>query len=434
MGQATFSQYVPMIRDTSAQDRTIAAPPRSRTKIALIAAGIVVVLLVTGFAVPSIGRMFSATRSVSAERLRIGEVKRGTLVRDVSAQGRVVAAVSPTLYAPAAGTVTYLVKAGDKVAKDSVLAELQSPELKSQLEREQATLSSLEIELSRARIQNKQAQLTTRRTADQAEVDRAAAQREWERAERAFAKGAISEVDHLAAKDTLRKAELAYEHARSDTGLQGESLDFELRTRQLSVDRQRLAVTELQRQVDGLKVLAPVDGQVANLAAAQKANVALNAPLLTVIDLSQLELEIQVSESFADDLGVGMPAEIRDGEARIAGEVSSISPEVVNGQVTGRVRFKDAQPAGLRQNQRLTTRILIESKPNVLMVERGPFLDADGGRVAYVVDDDMAMRRAVQVGAGSLSAIEIVSGLKEGERIVISSTTEFEGAEKVMLR
>ena len=82
----------------------------------------------------------------------------------------------------------------------------------------------------------------------------------------------------------------------------------------------------------------------------------------------------------------------------------------------------------------MTTRILIEEKPGVLMVERGPFLDADGGRVAYVVVDGMATRRAVQVGAGSLSAIEIVSGLKEGERIVISSTTEFEGAEKVMLR
>lgn len=423
-----------MIRDTSATDRSIAPVPRSRKQIALIATAVAAILLVTGFAVPSVGRWFSATRSVSAERLRIGEVKRGTLVRDVSAQGRVVAAVSPTLYAPAAGTVTFLVKAGDRVAKDAVLAELQSPELKSQLEREQAMLSTFEIELSRARIQNRQSQLTTRRTADQAEVDRAAALREWERAERAFSKGAISEVDHLAAKDTLRKAELAYDHAKLDSSLQGESLAFELRTRELSVERERLAVAELQRQVDGLEVLAPVDGQVSNLAVAQKANVALNAPLLTVVDLSQLELEIQVPESFADDLGVGMPAEIRDGDKRIAGEVSSISPEVVNGQVTGRVRFADAQPEGLRQNQRLTTRILIEEKPGVLMVERGPFLDADGGRVAYVVSDGYAARRAVQVGAGSLSAIEIVAGLKEGERIVISSTAEFEGAEKILLR
>ena len=88
-----------------------------------------------------------------------------------------VAAVAPTLYAPAPGTVTFAVNAGDAVQKDQVLAELVSPELKNTLSREQASLESLEVEVARARIQNKQAQLTARRTADQAEVDRAAAQR-----------------------------------------------------------------------------------------------------------------------------------------------------------------------------------------------------------------------------------------------------------------
>lgn len=424
-----------MIRDTSAQDRTIAAPPASRRKLVLIVAGALAVLLITGFAVPSMQRWFSAERSVSGERLRIAEVKRGTLVRDVSVQGKVVAATAPTLYAPAAGTVTFKVKAGDAVAKDTVLAEVDSPELKNQLDREQASLQSLEIDVQRARIQNKQAQLTTRRTADQAEVDLAAAQREWQRAELAFAKGAMAQVDHLAAKDTLRKAELANEHAQADSGLNNESLAFELRTRELALERQRLAVAELHRQFDSLAIKSPVDGQVANLAVAERTNVANNAPLLTVVDLTQLELEIQVPESFADDLGVGMVAQVRYGNGDVAGELSSVSPEVVNGQVTGRVRFAGTQPEGLRQNQRLATRILIEEKPNVLMVERGPFLDSEGGRAAYVVDGNgIATRKTITVGSSSLAAIEIVSGLKPGERIVVSGTDAFEDAPTVMIR
>ncbi len=423
-----------MIRDTSAQDRRIAAPPVSRRKTVGIAVGVLAVLLMTGFAVPSMQRWLSASRSVSGDRLRIAEVKRGTLVRDVSVQGRVVAANAPTLYALAAGTVSFKVKAGDAVAKDAVLAQVDSPELKNQLERERASLQSLEVEVQRARIQNKQAQLTTRRTADQAEVDLAAAQREWQRAELAFAKGAMAQVDHLAAKDTLRKAELEYNHAKADSGLNSESLAFELRTRELALERQRLAVAELERQFDALTVRSPVDGQVANLAAAERASVILNAPLLTVVDLSQLELEIQVPESFADDLGVGMAAQIRYGNGDIPGQLSSVSPEVVNGQVTGRVRFAGTRPEGLRQNQRLATRILIEEKPNVLMVERGPFLDSEGGRAAYVLDGNgIATRTNITVGSSSLSAVEILSGLKPGDRIIVSGTDAFEDAPTVMV-
>jgi HlyD family secretion protein len=423
-----------MIRDTSATDRVIAAPKASRRRTALVAAAVVVLLLLTGFAVPSMQRWLSASRSVSGERLRVAEVRRGTLVRDVSAQARVVAAVAPTLYAPAAGTVTFRVRAGDTVARDQVLAVLASPELESQRDRERATLESLEVEVSRARIQNKQAQLTARRTADQAEVDLAAAEREWQRAEQAFSKGAMSKVDYLTAKDNLRKAELSNGHAQQDAKLQAESLAFELRTRELALERQRVVVAELERQVDSLAVRAPVDGQVANLAVADRANVPLNQALLTVVDLSALELEIRVPESFADDLGLGMHAEIRYGDRDLPGTVSSVAPEVVEGQVTGRIRFAGAQPAGLRQNQRLTTRILIEERPNVLIVDRGPFLDADGGRVAYVVDDGVATRRPIEVGAGSLAAVEIVSGLAEGEHVIVSSTAEFEGADKVLIR
>ena len=420
-----------MIRDTSAQDVVMAAPPRSKKRVAMIAVGAAVLLTFAGLAIPSVGRYLSSSRSVSAAQIRTAPVTRGTLVRDISVQGRVVAAVSPTLYAPVAGTVTLVAKAGDTVKKDEVLAEVVSPELKNRLDQEQATLQSLDVDVQRARIQNKQAQLLVRRTADQAEVDLAAAQREWERAEQAFSKGAMSKVDYLTAKDNLRKAELTDAHARDDFKLQNESLAFELQTRELALQRQKLNVAELVRQVDALKIRAPVDGQVGTIAVVDKANVPANAPIITVVDLSKLELEIEVPEIYADDLGIGMGAEIRNGGQVLAGSLSSISPEVIEGQVRGRVRFEGNQPAGLRQSQRMTARLVIEEKPNVLMIARGPFFDADGGRFAYVVDDGTAIRRPIKTGAASLAAIEVVDGLKQGEVVIISDTQEFGGADRI---
>jgi HlyD family secretion protein len=91
-------------------------------------------------------------------------------------------------------------------------------------------------------------------------------------------------------------------------------------------------------------------------------------------------------------------------------------------------------PPGLRQNQRLTTRILMEEKNAVLTLQRGQFLDSGGSRIAYVLDEDnVAHRRSIEVGARSLAAVEIVHGLNEGEVVVISSIDQFRSADTVLV-
>lgn len=421
-----------MIRDTSAQDRVLAAPGNAKKKFVWAGLGVAAIIALALLA-PTVSRLMSADSSASSARLRIAEVKRGNLVRDVSVQGRVVAAVAPTLYARSAGTVTLDVHAGDKVKKGDVLAEIDSPELTNKLKQEQATLDSLALDVERTEIDNRKQEAASRMAYEQAVITRVAAARDVERNQIAFERGAQPEMTVLHAKDDLAKAKLAEENASRNLGLDREGLAFELKTRRFAHERQKLLVEDLARQVDELKLRAPVDGQVGQLIVQQRANVAASAPVLTVVDLSALEVEVQVPEVFAHDLGVGMAAEIQDGGERYVGEVSAISPEVQNGQVTGRVRFGANKPAGLRQNQQLTTRILMDEHPNVLIVERGPFVDTGAGRVAYVVRNGTAERTPIQVGATSLNAVEIVSGLKEGDRIVISGTDEFKGAQRVAL-
>jgi len=107
---------------------------------------------------------------------------------------------------------------------------------------------------------------------------------------------------------------------------------------------------------------------------------------------------------------------------------------VQSNQVLGIVAFKEAAPEGLRQNQRVTTRIILETRENVLKVDRGPFLEAGGGRRAYLVAGDVAEARDVVTGATSVSEVEVLSGLDEGDRIVISDTSRFESADRVYLR
>ncbi len=115
------------------------------------------------------------------------------------------------------------------------------------------------------------------------------------------------------------------------------------------------------------------------------------------------------------------------------GEIAAVSPEVVNGEVTTRIRFTDKQPPGLRQNQRLSARVLMDSRKNVLKLERGPFVDQSGGRYAYVMQGSVAQRRPVRLGASSLAEIEVLDGLQAGDRVVVSGSDQFGDADKVKI-
>jgi HlyD family secretion protein len=421
-----------MIRDTSAQDRPLAKPALARPWWRWLPA--IVVGVVALAAVIHLVRSYAAaSRSVDGARVRIARVERGTLVRDVVADGRVVAANSPTLYAVAAGTVELHVRPGDTVSHGQVLATIASPELKSRLAQEQATLAGLEAGVGRANLEIEHGRANAKKLVAQAEIDRQAASREVEINRQMFERGVIAELELRRAEDALKKAEIALGHARTEAALQGKELGFELGTRQQGLDRQREVVRELERQVAELELASPVDGQVGQLLVAQRAAVIANAPIVSVVDLGAFELELKVPDSFARDLAIGMTAEIRSGTATFAGRVRSVSPEVVDGNVAARLEFVDQRPAGLRQNQRLTARILIEERADVLKVERGPFVEAGGGHVAYFVEDGIAERRAIQVGAISLDAVELVSGAKIGDQIVVSGADTFGDAERVRI-
>lgn len=421
-----------MIRDTSGQDVVI-EQPRHRRKPALLAGGIVGLVVLSSLAWPAIDRWSSSSISVPAARLRFGEASIGRFERDAAVQGKIVAANSPTLYSSTTGTVTLQVQAGDSVKIGTLLAVIDSPELRNSLAREQATQASLASELGRARIEAKQKLFEAKRQIDLAAVALEAADREKRRADDPRLSLALSKIEFEKISDELDKARITHANAVQSAELLKESLEFDIQTKQAQLNRQKLVAAELQRQVDALQLKSPVDGMVGTVHIAQKAVVPINSKLITVVDLSAYAAELEVPESYADDLGIGMTAELQINGQTYAGTVSAISPEVQNNLVLARVQWQGVTPTGLRQNQRLSARILFEARDNVLTVPRGPFFESGGGRIVYVVQNGVAHKRQIKPGASSVGTIEVLEGLQPGERIIVSSTSEFEDAESVLL-
>ena len=420
-----------MIRDTSSQDIPIARPQAGR-RIGLVA-GVLALVALGAWALPQARGLLGTGSSVSLERLGVDEVSRGPFVRDIQAEGRVVAAFSPTLFAPAAGAVTLQVHAGDTVKKGQVLATIASPELAARLAQEQAAADTLQTDTLRARVEASQERGALQGARENAAIDVKAAETDLARQQKAFDAGAAAgmQVDH--ARDALEKARIALSHAEANLHSKDDALKFDVQAKEQAHARQGLLVDDLRRQVAELAVRSPVDGQVGQLFVAERASIAKDAQLLTVIDLSQLEVEMQVAESFARDLAVNMPGEITGNGQAWKARVSRISPEVVQNQVAARLRFDGVMPSQLRQNQRLSVRVLLDQRPDVLSVRAGTFIDESGGQYAYVVREGVAVKTPVRLGARSVDRVEIVSGLKAGDRVVVSGAENFHAAATVGL-
>jgi HlyD family secretion protein len=330
--------------------------------------------------------------------------------------------------------VALAVRPGEGVARGQLLAQVESPQLESQLAQERSGLAALESALARQRIATRQRNLGNAQAAELRRVLLEAAARELERAERLRAEGLLNQVDWDRADTAVRVARVELEQAEEAARLEGEALEFELEDSARRLERQRLVVAELMRRVRQLELRAPFDGMVATIDVDDRDAVAVSQPIVTVVDLSTYEVEVRIPEAYADEVLPGTAALVLHDGREYAGTVTAVSPEVTASQVEATVDFAGESPAGLRQNQRLATRLLLDRRRGVLKVRRGPFLESGAGRRVYVMAEGLAELRDIRVGAVSVAEVEILEGLEEGERILLSDLQQFDGARTILVR
>jgi HlyD family secretion protein len=407
------------IPTTQGQDRVLAADPAAqRRKRLALAALLLTSLAALAWAVSAAAHW--RTPRVDAQRLTLATVAVAPLVRDVNAEGRVVAGASFTLVAPAAGTVIWQVQAGDTVQPGQVLGRVSSPELEARVAQERAAATSSKAEWLRT-----QAEAASQRGAAEAQVATAqlelqAAQLLEKRQRTALDAGASSTLQWEAARDQLARARIQLAQAEQALRLRLDALRHEVDARHAAFERATSQAEELGRQQAALVLKALQPGAIGQRLVGDGAAVARDAALLTLVDLRRLDVQLQVPESLVRELEIGQRGEVLVGAQPVAMRLVSISPEVVNNEVAARLRFDGPQPADLRQNQRLAARVLLERRDAVLGVQRGAFVEQYGGRAAWVLGaDGVATKRTVELGARSIDRVEVKSGLQAGERVVV---------------
>lgn len=421
-----------MIKGTEGQD-VARAPAPAKSLQTMLVGGVAICGLLYGSYALLFNSGAQASLVVPRQQVQTAKVERGDFIRDLQVQGKVVAANAPTMVSQQEGLVRFVKQPGEAVTLGDLLAVVDSPTLENEVKQQQALFLSMESEHERAKLTAREQELDMQQLQNTAQVNLQAAKRELARAEMSIKLGVIRQLDLDIANDKLLQAELEFQHAKAKVQLAKDQLKFEQQSGEQAVERQKLVVAELTRKLDALQIKAPATGQVGNWLAPQQSQVQAGQGLLTVIDLSQFEAELQIPESYTSELTPGLAVDVSINGQQLRGTLSTVAAEVKDAIVTARVRFSAQDAKALRQNQRVSARIVFDERKNVLKVARGDFVASGGGRSAYKMQGDIAVRVPIEIGALSVQWVELVTGANVDDELVISNLSEFKDADRVRL-
>jgi len=414
----------------------VALPDRSKAKrMRRLAIG-AVLLAVVSMAGVAVVRLKPAAPPVDRASVWIDTVKRGRMLRDVRGQGTLVSEDLRWIPATTNGRVErIMLRAGTAVAADSVILQLTNPSLEQELEDAQLKLKAAESSLVSLRVQVDDEELQQRATAAMIEADYKKAAMQADVNEQLSALKLVSDLVLKQSKLDAEQLAIRNRIAQQQLAHTAESKSARLAERQSQVDQARAFMTLKAREVDALRVRPGVAGilQVVPIDVGQQVTPGTN--LARVVNPSRLMAEVKVPETQAKDVQIGQRASIDTHNGIVSGRVTRVDPSVQNGTVTVDVAIEGPLPAGSRPDLSVDGTIELERLDNVLYVGRPAFGDENTSTTLFKVQPDgTAVRVQVKLGRSSVNSFEILSGITEGDEVVLSDMSAWNEVDRVHIQ
>jgi HlyD family secretion protein len=407
---------------------------RKRLRRALY--GIIAVLVLAAISV-ALARMQPAAPTVDRATLLIDTVKRGSLVREVRGLGTLVPEDTRWLPALTNGRVERIVlRPGARVTADSVILELSNPQVQQEAINARLALQSAQASLENLRAQLQNEVLTQRGQLAALQSDYQTARMDADANEELSKEKLVSSLvlkqSQVRADSLKTRVDIENQHLQSLT----ESLGARIRVQEAAVDQARAAADLQESRISALKVRPGFSGVLQQVPVEVGQQVAPGQNLARVADPSRLKAELKIAETQAKDIDVGQPAQIDTRNGVIAGVVSRKDPAAANGTVTVDVTLTEALLPGAVPDLSVDGTIQLEHLTNVLFVGRPAFGQDQStiGMFRLEGDTGYAKRVQVKVGRSSVNAVEVTSGLAEGDQVVLSDMSNWDAVDRVRLR
>jgi HlyD family secretion protein len=418
-----------------------------KKKVIRLVTGLTALVLVLGGISYGVTRLKPAAPGVEFSTLWPDTVRRGPMTREVKGLGTLVPVDTMLITATTEGRVQrILVRPGTPVKADTIVMELTSPELETQLLTAEFNMKAAEADFANLKVTLDKTYLDMQSTAAQVAGDSTTARLEADRDSALAKEQLLPNVDAKISETKAQQLSERYELEKRRLAMHSTAEKAQMDAQKVKVEQLRGEYNLKKSQVEQLKVRAGFDGMLQALpppmtAVEEGLRVAAGAPLGKVAQPSHLKAELKVAETQVRDIVIGQPAVI---DTRLAGsgwngfidgKVSRIDPSILNGTVTVDVALKGPLPSVLRPDLSVDGTVQLEKLDDVVFVGRPVFGQQDSTVQLFKVDMEGKFANKVKVtfGRSSVTTIEVKDGLKVGDRVILSDMSAWDNYDRIKL-
>ncbi|HPT25266.1 MAG TPA: efflux RND transporter periplasmic adaptor subunit [Bryobacteraceae bacterium] len=383
-----------------------------------------------------LSKLKPAAPSVEKSTLWFDSVKRGSMIRQVRGLGTLVPEEILWIPAVTEGRVDRVaIRPGARVTPQTVVLVLSNPDLVLSAEDLKWQIKAAEANMADLRVKLETAKLDLRASVARVESEYVQAKLKWERDAALQKEGLTPDLTVRLSKATADELAKRYDIDLKRLEISAASAQAQLDAQRVQIEKLRAAYDLKRKQVSELTVRAGTEGVLQQMPVEVGQRVTPGTILAKVAQPSKLKAEIRVPETQAKDVALGQAAEVDTHNGVIKGVVARIDPAAVNGNVTVDIKLQGALPAGARPDLSVDGVIEQERLTDVLYVQR-PVSGQPNSVISLFKlssNETEAVRVQVKVGRVSVQTVEIVDGLKLGDKVVLSDMTAWDSHDRLRL-
>jgi len=384
-----------------------------------------------------LSRLRPAAPSVDRATIWPDEVKRGPMVREVRGLGTLVPEDIRWIAAQTDSRVDrWVLRPGALVKANSIIMELSDPTLQREALDAEFQVKGAEADYANLRVQVDSELMNQKANEAAVRSDYEQARLQHDVDEKLFKEGIGS--DHIRSLSRVREDQLLIrvQLEGERTRIAADSAKARLAAQQAKIDEQKALYQLKKGQLDALHVRAGIEGVLQLVPVEVGQHITPGTNLARVADPKKLKAEIKIAETQAKDVTIGQKASIDTRNGIVGGHVSRIDPSVVNGTVTVDVTIDDPLPLGARPDLSVDGTVTLENLKDVLYVGRPVHGQAEStiGIFKIIDDGSEAVRVNVKLGRSSVNTIEIVDGLKVGDKVILSDMSAWDNFDRIRLK
>jgi RND family efflux transporter MFP subunit len=418
----------------------IARPDIKKKKFRRNAAWIGIGIVALAAIAVGVYRLKPAAPTVDASVIWPDTVKRGPLVVQVRGLGTLVPREDSIQLIPAqtdATVVRIRVLPGTKVTPDTILMDLADPELQQKLLDAQLALKGAEADYQNLRATLQSTLMDKKAAAAAVNSDYTQDELQADTDKKLYDLGVISGVAMNASKNKAEQLTSQHQISQEQIDVNTRAIQIQLASQQTKIDQAKALLGLYEKQEAALQVRAGISGVLTTLATPLQVgqHVTVGTSVAEVVQPDKLKAALNIAETQAHDIQLDQPAEIDTHNGVVPGHVTRIDPSVLNGTRVVDVTLDGALPPGAVPQLSVDGTIDQERLQDVLYVGRPAFGNPNSTISLFRIDPDgkTATRVQVKVGKASVTQIQILDGLKDGDRVILSDMSRYDNTDKVRL-